>query len=123
MNNLNLVGRLTKEAELSYIPGSGVPVLKFYVAVERKYQADKQNKKVDFIPCEFIGKQCEKMAQYLIKGSMVNVIGELHLDKYKTKEGKDATFTKMHVDNLRILDFNNKDKKQEFTPSEETAPF
>lgn len=123
MNNLNVVGRLTKDAELSYIPKSGVPVCKMYVAVERKYQADKENKKVDFIPCEFVGNQCEKLSQYLIKGAMVNLIGEIHFDKYKTKEGNDATFTKMHIDNLRILDFNNK-PKPEFTPAQdENMPF
>lgn len=103
MNNLNVVGRLTKDAELSYIKGSGVPALKFYVAVERKYQKDKNNKKVDYIPCESIGKHAETLAQYMVKGSLVNLIGEIHFEPYE-KNGQKLTFTKMYVENLRLLE-------------------
>lgn len=103
MNNLTIVGRLTKDAELSYIKGSGVPALKFYVAVERKYQKDKNNKKVDYIPCESIGKHAETLYQYMIKGSLVNLIGEIHFEPYQ-KDGQKLTFTKMYVEYIRLLD-------------------
>ena len=49
MNNLVLVGRTTKDADLSYMKGNGVPVMKFTLAVERKFQKDKKEKVVDFI--------------------------------------------------------------------------
>lgn len=119
MNNLNVTGRLTKDAELSYIKGTGTPVAKFYVAVERKFQSDNNNKKIDYIPCELIGKVAEKLTQYLVKGSLVNVIGEIHLYDYQTESGEKRIFTKMHVENIRLL---SSPKKQEFTPTND-LPF
>lgn len=118
MNCLNLVGRLTKDAELSYMKGSGVPVLKFYVATDRKYQKDKNNKKTDFIPCELIGKFAESIAQYMVKGSLVHNIGEIHIDKY-TVGNETRDFTKMHVENVRVLSSPKKD----FTPVDNNLPF
>lgn len=128
MNNLNVVGRLTKDAELSYIKGSGVPAMKFYVAVERKYQKDKNNKKVDYIPCESIGKHCETLTEHMTKGSLVNLIGEIHFEPYTDKEtGKKLTFCKMYVENLRLLE-SRKDKPKDtkgksFEPVDEDIPF
>lgn len=126
MNNLNVVGRLTKDAELSYIKGSGVPALKFYVAVERKYQKDKNNKKVDYIPCESIGKHAETLAQYMVKGSLVNLIGEIHFEPYE-KEGQKLTFCKMYVENLRLLESRKekaKEKGKTFEPIDDNdVPF
>ena len=105
MNNLNVTGRLTKDAELSYIKGSGVPAMKFYIAVERKYQKDKNNKKVDYIPCESIGKHGETLTEHMTKGSLVNIIGELHLEPYTDKEtGKKLTFAKAYVEHIRLLE-------------------
>ena len=49
MNKIILTGRTTKNAELSYLPGVGTPKMAFSLAVERNYQKDKNNKKVDFI--------------------------------------------------------------------------
>lgn len=128
MNNLTVVGRLTKDSELSYMKGNGVPVLKFYVAVERKFQKDRKNKKVDFIPCESIGKHCESITQYLEKGVLVSLQGEIHFEPYTDKDGTNRTFTKMQVENINILEFKKKDAPKEkgktFEPiHDETLPF
>lgn len=112
MNNLTIVGRLTKDAELSYMKGNGVPVLKFYVAVERKYQKDRNNKKVDFIPCEAIGKHVEGLAKHMQKGILASLQGEIHFEPYQDKQGNKLTFTKMHVENITILQFKEGIKQQ-----------
>ena len=52
MNKIVLVGRLVKDAEPSVLPGTGTGKMTFTLAVDRAYQKDKNNKKVDFIPCE-----------------------------------------------------------------------
>lgn len=112
MNNLTVVGRLTKDAELSYMKGNGVPVLKFYVAVERKFQKDRNNKKVDFIPCESIGKHNENLAKHMQKGILVALQGEQHYDEYTDKDKNKRTFAKMHVENINILQFKEGMKKE-----------
>ena len=49
MNKIILTGRLVRDAELSYIASTATPKMSFSIAVERNYQKDKNNKKVDFI--------------------------------------------------------------------------
>ena len=101
-NQVILTGRLTKDAELSFLPGTGMPKVTFILAVDRNYQKDKNNKKVDFIPAEMIGKHVEKLSQYLTKGKMVLTIGELNIDQYE-KDGAKKSFTKVKVDRLEFL--------------------
>ena len=101
-NQVILTGRLTKDAELSFLPGTGMPKVTFILAVDRNYQKDKNNKKVDFIPAEMIGKHVEKLAQYLTKGKQILVIGELNIDQYE-KDGQKKSFTKVKVDRLEFL--------------------
>ena len=102
MNVINLTGRLTKDAELSFLPGTGTPKVTFTLAVDRNYQKDKNNKKVDFIPMEMIGSHTEKLAQYLTKGKMIGIVGELNIDQYE-KDGAKKSFTKVKVDRLEFL--------------------
>ena len=102
MNKIMLTGRLVKDAEMSFLPGTGMPKITFTVATDRAYQKDKNNKKVDFIPAEMIGKHVEKLAQYLTKGKQILVIGELNIDQYE-KDGQKKSFTKVKVDRLEFL--------------------
>ena len=85
LNKIMLTGRLTKDADMSFLPGSGTPKVTFTVAVDRAYQKDKTNKKVDFIPMEMIG-----------------IEGELNIDTYE-KDGQKRSFTKVKVDRLEFL--------------------
>ena len=85
LNKIMLTGRLTKDADMSFLPGAGTPKVTFTVAVDRAYQKDKNNKKVDFIPMEMIGKE-----------------GELNIDQYE-KDGAKKSFTKVKVDRLEFL--------------------
>ena len=101
-NQVLLTGRLAKDAELSFLPGTGTPKIAFTLCVERNYQKDKNNKKVDFIPMEMIGSHTEKLAQYLTKGKMILTIGELNIDTYE-KDGQKKSFTKVKVDRLEFL--------------------
>ena len=102
MNKIMLTGRLVKDAEMSFLPGTGMPKITFTMAIDRAYQKDKNNKKVDFIPAEMIGKHVEKLSQYLTKGKMVLTIGELNIDQYE-KDGAKKSFTKVKVDRLEFL--------------------
>lgn len=112
MNKLILVGRLTKDAELGYIPGSGTPKMTYTIAVDRSWQKDKNNKKTDFIPCEQIGKHCENLCQYVTKGKKVALIGELNIDQYE-KDGEKKTFAKCKVDNLEFVGGKSDDNSQQ----------
>lgn len=102
MNKVILVGRVVRDSELSYIASTSTPKMNFSLAVERNYQKDKNNKKVDFINCEMIGKHTENLCQYVTKGKQILVEGELNIDNYE-KDGEKRSFTKVKVDRLEFL--------------------
>ena len=111
MNKIILTGRLTKNAELSYLPGVGVAKMAFSLAVERNYQKDKNNKKVDFINCEMLGKHTENLVQYITKGKAILVEGELNIEQYE-KDGEKRSYTKVKVDKLEFLSSSNNEQRE-----------
>lgn len=106
MNKIIISGRLVRDAELSYIASTATPKISFTLAVERNYQKDKNNKKVDFINCEQLGKHVENLCQYVTKGKQILVEGELNIDNYE-KDGEKRSFTKVKVDRLEFLAGNS----------------
>ena len=106
MNKIIISGRLVRDAELSYIASTATPKMNFSLAVERNYQKDKNNKKVDFINCEQLGKHVENLCQYVTKGKQILVEGELNIDNYE-KDGEKRSFTKVKVDRLEFLSGNS----------------
>ena len=101
MNKIILSGGITRDAELSFIGSNGVPKMNFSLAVERGYQKDKNNKVVDYINCEMIGKHTENLCQYITKGKQIFVEGELNIDSYM-KDDERKTYTKVKVDKLEF---------------------
>lgn len=132
MNKILLCGRTTKDAEISYLAGSGTPKITFTLAVDRSYQKDKNNKKVDFINCEQLGKHVENLCQYVTKGKQLIVEGELNIDNYE-KDGEKRSFTKVKVDRLEFVGSNsntntenknnNVEELQEFDVDDDDIPF
>ena len=110
MNKVILVGRVVRDSELSYIASAATPKISFTLAVERNYQKDKNNKKVDFINCEQLGKHVENLCQYVTKGKQILVEGELNIDIYE-KDGEKRSFTKVKVDRLEFLGGATTEKK------------
>ena len=112
MNKIILTGRTTKNAELSYLPSVGTPKISFSLAVERNYQKDKNNKKVDFINCEMLGKHTENLCQYVTKGKAILVEGELNIEQYE-KDGEKRSYTKVKVDKLEFLSSSSNEQKED----------
>ena len=106
MNKIILTGRLTRDAELNFIGATGIPKITFSLAVERNYQKDKNNKKVDFVNCEMLGQHTEKLCQYVNKGKAILIEGELNIEQYE-KNGEKRSYTKVKVDRLEFLGGNN----------------
>lgn len=106
MNHVVLVGRLTKDPELKYIPGSGTPVASFTIAVDRDYVKKDGTKETDFIPVEVIGKSAEFCANYISKGRLVAIQGSIQVSRYETQTGEKRTFTKVSTLKIQALDSN-----------------
>ena len=84
MNNVVLIGRLTKDPELKYSQ-SGKAYCRFTVAVNRDFNKDE----ADFINCLAFGKTAETIAEWLGKGRILKIEEwwkmNLSLIKYEIK--------------------------------------
>ena len=114
MNKIIISGRLVRDAELGFIGATGTPKMTFSLAVERAYQKDKNNKKVDFINWEMLGQHTEKLSPYVTKGKAILVEGELNIDNYE-KDGERRSFTKVKVDRLEFLASNSNNENKNTT--------
>ncbi|HCQ5582065.1 single-stranded DNA-binding protein [Clostridioides difficile] len=113
MNNVILIGRLTKDPELRYIPGSGTAVSTFVIAVDRDYIKKDGTKETDFIPIEVMGKLAEVCANNLSKGRLIGVEGSIRVNSYE-KEGEKRTYTKVHANKIKFLDYKKDDTEKEY---------
>ena len=86
MNNITLIGNLTKKPDLQTTP-SGKSVCKFAVAVNRDFKNADGNYDTDFFNITVWDKQGENAAKYLDKGKKVCVMGNLQFRKYTDKDG------------------------------------
>lgn len=119
MNNVVLVGRLTKDPELRYLPGEGTPVINFTIAINRPYKNKNGESEADYFFIEAWNKQAENIAQYCMKGSLVAVQGSLKNDRY-TEHEQTRTITKVRANQVTFLSSksnNSEDGAPTFTPS------
>ena len=107
MNNITLIGRLTRDIELKYTQ-SGKAVTNFTIAVDRKFQKDT----TDFINCTAWTKTAENMANYVGKGSKIAVNGRLQVDNYE-KDGQKRQAYKVMCNEVEFLDSKTSKSKEE----------
>lgn len=101
MNNVVLIGRLTKDPEIRYIPQSQSAVASFTLAVDRPFAKEKQ---ADFIRITVFGKQAENCERFLAKGRLAGIQGRIQTGSYKDKDGKTVYTTDVVADRVEFLD-------------------
>ena len=113
MNNITLMGRLTRDPEIRYTTGKDpVAVAKFTLAVRRNQE------QTDFIDCVAWAGTAEMIEKYFVKGMMMAVTGSLQIDNWETKEGEKR---RSAVVNVRSSYFCESSKKEE-DPEPEPDP-
>jgi len=102
LNHVVLIGRLTRDAELKYTSG-GQAVCKFSIAVNRrKKNGDQWEDEANFFDIVVWGKQGESLHQYLVKGKMVGVDGELRQDRWQ-QDGQNRSKVEIITNYLQLL--------------------
>jgi single-strand DNA-binding protein len=102
INHVVLVGRLTRDAELKYTAG-GQAVCKFSVAVNRRRKSgDQWVDEANFFDVVLWGRQGESLNQYLVKGKVVGVDGELRQDRWE-QEGQNRSKVEIVASNIQLL--------------------
>ena len=100
MNNVNLIGNLTRDPELRYSTGANqTAICRFTIAVNDGY-GDKQ--RTSFIPIVVFGKQAENCDRYLAKGRRVAITGRIQTGSYE-KEGRTVYTTDIIASNVEFL--------------------
>ena len=118
MNNVSLIGRLTKDPEMR-ITSSGKAVCNFTLAVKRPFHPDE----TDFINCEAWGKTAEVITEHLTKGRLIGVSGYLKIDSYEEEAGTRKKFHKIVVSQFDFCEKKNSTKSSNSNVIEEDDPF
>ena len=84
LNNIMLIGRLTKDPESKYLP-SGSAVVEFSIA-NNYYMSSKNSTEVNYFDVVAFGKMAETVAKYLTKGKQVAISGTLRQDRWQDKD-------------------------------------
>lgn len=103
MNKVMLIGRLTRDPELRYTPGSGTAVTTFSLAVDRRPTKDGR-KEADFINIVAFGRTAEIIAQYITKGRLLAVAGRIQTSSYEGKDGTKRYRTDVIADDIQFID-------------------
>lgn len=103
MNNVVLIGRLTRDPEIRYTTGDGqMAVATFTLAIDRPTRAG-QERKTDFPRITVFGRQAENCERFLTKGRQVAVQGRIQTGSYTNKDGQTVYTTDVVANNVEFL--------------------
>lgn len=101
MNNVVLVGRLTRDPELRTTP-NGIATCQISLAVNGLPNQNGE-RTTDFINVQVWRRQAENVSKYCTKGSQVGVVGRIHTRSYDANDGTKRYVTEVVADNITFL--------------------
>ena len=128
LNNVVLMGRLTKDPELKQTP-QGVSVATFSLAVDRNY-GKTEEKQTDFINITAWRSTADFVAKYFTKGQLVAVRGRLQTRTWQDQSGQKRYATDVVADEVFFAESRGKAEQTDenpimdgFSVSDENLPF
>ena len=105
MNNVVLIGRLTRDPEMRYTTGQNqMAVTTFTLAIDRPTRQG-QEKQADFIRVTVFGRMAENCDRYLAKGRQAAVQGRIQTGRYTNKDGQTVYTTDVVAGNVKFLEY------------------
>lgn len=103
-NKVLLIGNLTRDPQLSYLP-SQTPVVEVGLAVNRRWRGQDGEQREDtcFVDCRAYGRQAEVLNQYMSKGEPIFVEGRLDLDTWEGKDGQKRSKHRVTIERFQML--------------------
>lgn len=102
INQVVLVGRLTKDPELRYT-ADGAAVANITLAVTRNFRNAEGGIDTDFVQCTLWRKVAENTANYCRKGSIIGVMGRIQTRNYERKDGQRVFVTEVVAESVRFM--------------------
>lgn len=113
LNNINLMGRLTREPELRYTQNS-TPVASFTLAVDRDFGGAGGEKITDFIDCVAWRNTAEFVGKFFSKGQAAVVSGSLQIRDWTDRDGNKRRNAEVIVDHIY---FAEKKENRAYSPA------
>ena len=121
LNNVSLVGRLTKDVELRYTP-SNVAVATFTLAVNRTFKNENGDREADFINCVMWRQQAENLANWAKKGALIGITGRIQTRNYNNQQGQRVYVTEVVAEQFQLLESKGQGNQTQQRQSQQQAP-
>ena len=112
INNLTLIGRLTKDVELKYTPANQA-VAQFVLAVNRTFKNANGEYESDFINCVIWRKSAENFANFVKKGALIGITGRIQTRNYENQQGQRVYITEVIAENFQMLESRSQQQGQD----------
>lgn len=125
INNVVLVGRMTRDAELR-MTQSNTAVASFTLAVNRPFKNQNGEREADFINCVIWRQAAENLANWCKKGALVGITGNIQTRNYENQQGQRVYVTEVVADNFQLLESRSQQQSSNNNSmdiSDEDLPF
>lgn len=112
MNNISIVGRLTKDVEVQ-TTNSGIDFARFNVAVTSEFRTASGEKQADFFMCVAWRDTANNIAKYFKKGQPIGIIGSMNSRSYEKEDGVKQTVWEINVKSFSFVGSSSEDKVEE----------
>src|SRR5574337_747914 len=103
INNVTLIGRLTKDVELKYTPANQA-VAQFVLAVNRTFKNANGERETDFINCVIWRQAAENFANWVKKGALIGITGRIQTRNYENQQDQRVYVTEVVADSFQMLE-------------------
>ncbi|WP_304949213.1 single-stranded DNA-binding protein [Streptococcus sinensis] len=103
INNVVLVGRMTRDAELRYTPQNQA-VATFTLAVNRNFKNQSGEREADFINIVIWRQQAENLANWAKKGALIGITGAIQTRNYENQQGQRVYITEVVANQFHMLE-------------------
>ncbi|MHC4119692.1 MAG: single-stranded DNA-binding protein [Planctomycetota bacterium] len=103
-NKVLLMGRLTRDPQLSYTPNQ-TAIVDFGLAINRKWKGQDGSERDEtcFVDCTMFGRRAEVINKYCKKGNPLFVEGRLTFDSWQAQDGSNRSKLKVTVESFEFL--------------------
>ena len=117
INNVTLIGRLTRDAELRYTP-SNIATAQFNIACNRNFKNANGEYDADFINCVMWREQAERFCNWTKKGMLVGITGRIQTRSYEGNDGKRVYVTEVVAESFQVLEKRDNTANQNSMPEQ-----
>lgn len=103
MNNVSIIGRITKDIELRATI-SGLPAVSMFIAINNGKDKDGNERPADFPKVYVYDKQAENVNEYCHKGSLVGITGRIKTRTWDKEDGTKGYETYILASRVQFLD-------------------